>query len=49
MNNKFGKLLKAYMKANNVKEQSLAEVLRYDATYVSKWINGSKLPSEKKY
>lgn len=28
-----------------IKERALAESLSYDTTYISKWLNGSKLPS----
>lgn len=45
MNNLFGKLLRIYMENYGIKESELAEELSYDATYISKWINGSKLPS----
>lgn len=45
MENLFGKLLRTRMQKAGVKESELAEFLSYDATYISKWINGSKLPS----
>lgn len=45
MNNLFGKKLRSLMDEANIKESQLAEALSYDATYISKWINGNKLPS----
>lgn len=45
MNNVFGKSLRSYLENNSIKESELADELGYDATYISKWINGSKLPS----
>lgn len=45
MNNLFGKSLRSQMEKAGVKESELADALSYDATYISKWINGSKLPS----
>ena len=33
------------MDGAEVKERALAEALSYDTTYISKWLNGSKLPS----
>lgn len=35
------------MEKAGIKESELADALSYDATYISKWINGSKLPSER--
>lgn len=45
MNNQFGKSLRSWMDKIKIKESELAGTLSYDATYISKWINGSKLPS----
>lgn len=45
MNNLFGKSLRSLMDETGIKESQLAEALSYDATYISKWINGNKLPS----
>ena len=45
MNDLFGKTLRALMDGAEVKERALAEALSYDTTYISKWLNGSKLPS----
>ena len=45
MENLFGRLLRTRMGKAGIKESELAEFLSYDATYISKWINGSKLPS----
>lgn len=45
MDNLFGKVLREEMKRASIKESELAGALSYDVTYISKWINGSKLPS----
>lgn len=45
MNNLFGKSLRSQMERAGVKESQLADALSYDATYISKWLNGNKLPS----
>ena len=45
MNNLFGKSLRSQMEKAGIKESELAVALSYDTTYISKWINGSKLPS----
>ena len=45
MNNRFGKVLRNLMESAGIKESQLADTLSYDATYISKWLNGSKLPS----
>lgn len=47
MKNQFGKSLRSQMEKAGIKESELADALSYDATYISKWINGSKLPSER--
>ena len=45
MDQLFGKTLRALMETGEIKESELADALSYDATYISKWVNGSKLPS----
>lgn len=45
MSNLFGKSLRSLMDGAEIKERALAEALSYDTTYISKWLNGSKLPS----
>lgn len=45
MNNTFGKILRAQVEKAGIKESELANALGYDPTYISKWMNGSKLPS----
>lgn len=45
MNNLFGKSLRARMEKTGIKESELADALSYDTTYISKWLNGNKLPS----
>lgn len=45
MNNLFGKSLRSQIEKAGIKESELADALSYDTTYISKWINGSKLPS----
>ncbi len=45
MGNQFGKSLRFWMSKMKIKESELAGALSYDATYISKWMNGSKLPS----
>jgi len=45
MNNTFGKILRAQVENAGIKESELANALGYDPTYISKWMNGSKLPS----
>lgn len=47
MNDLFGKTLRSLMDGAEVKERALAEALSYDTTYISKWLNGSKLPSSR--
>ena len=47
MDNLFGRSLRGQMEKAGVKESELAAILGYDATYISKWINGSKLPSQR--
>ena len=45
MNNLFGKSLRSQLEKAGIKESELADALSDDTTYISKWINGSKLPS----
>ena len=47
MKNQFGAALRAQMEKLGLKESQLAEALGYDATYISKWVSGSKLPSSR--
>ena len=44
MDNTFGEILREQVEAAGIKESELANVLGYDPTYISKWMNGSKLP-----
>lgn len=43
----FGETLRKLIRGTDIKESELANALSYDTTYISKWINGSKLPSQK--
>lgn len=43
----FGSLLKAILMLNDIKMYNLADALGYDKSYISKWINNSKLPPAK--
>lgn len=45
MSNYFGNALKDYMTQTGLKEQDIAQQISYDITYISKWLNGAKLPS----
>ena len=47
MRNRFGKCLRTLIEKHEVKEQALADAINYNVTYISKWLNGAKLPSEK--
>jgi transcriptional regulator with XRE-family HTH domain len=47
MDNNFGKLLKNLISESGSKANIVSEKLGYDPTYLSKWITGNKLPSEK--
>ncbi len=48
MKNQFGTALRAQMEKLGLKESQLAEALGYlHATYISKWVSGSKLPSSR--
>ena len=43
----FGKLLEKLLYLSNQKKSSLAKVLGYDVSYISKWITGKNLPTQK--
>lgn len=45
--NRFSHLLKHLMAVANLKNYVLAKELQYDESYISKWITGSLLPTEK--
>ena len=47
MENLFGNVLRMHIEKAGIKESELADKLSYDTTYISKWINGSKLPSQR--
>lgn len=43
----FGSMLKAILSVNDIKMYNLANALGYDKSYISKWVNGAKLPPSK--
>lgn len=43
----FGNLLRLILTINDIKMYNLAETLGYDKSYVSKWVNHTKLPPSK--
>jgi len=45
--NRFSSLLKHLMTVANVKNYTLAKELQYDESYISKWVTGSLMPTEK--
>jgi len=45
--NRFSGLLKHLMGVAKVKNYTLARELQYDESYISKWVNGNLLPTEK--
>lgn len=45
--NRFSILLEQLINMGEVKNSSLATALRYDPSYISKWITGRILPAEK--
>lgn len=47
MNNQFGTTLKKLIAEKGTKEKIISEKLGYDSTYLSKWISGKNLPSQK--
>ena len=46
-NNRFSMLLEELMEIADVKNITMAQELQYDVSYISKWINGRTLPSER--
>lgn len=47
MSNEFSEKLKELVRFSGIKQQSIAQVTGYDLSYVSKWMSGRMLPSEK--
>lgn len=45
--NKYALLLKNMLRYIHIKYGVLAEVLGYDISYISKWVNGIRLPAAK--
>lgn len=45
--NRFSKLLDYLMSVADVKNYTLAAALQYDVSYISKWVSGRMIPSEK--
>ena len=45
--NRFSILLEQLIDMGEVKNASLAAALKYDASYISKWITGRMIPAEK--
>lgn len=45
--NRFSHLLENLLYIAEIKNSSLAKALQYDVSYISKWINGRKLPAER--
>ncbi|MGI6013437.1 MAG: helix-turn-helix domain-containing protein [Oscillospiraceae bacterium] len=45
--NRFSILLEHLMSITDLKNYTLAQALQYDVSYISKWINGRMIPSEK--
>lgn len=45
--NRFSSLLKHLMAVAKLKNYTLAKELQYDESYISKWVNGNLLPTEK--
>ena len=45
--NRFSSLLKNLMTVANLKNYTLAKELQYDESYISKWVTGSLMPTEK--
>ena len=46
--NRFSRLLKHLMTVAGIKNYALAQELKYDVSYISKWTGGQMIPSEKK-
>lgn len=47
MSNAFGRVLQSQLEKHSIKQSQLADAISYDVTYISKWINGRKLPSSR--
>lgn len=47
--NRFSSLLKHLMSIAKLKNYTLAKELQYDESYISKWVNGNSMPTEKTY
>ena len=45
--NRFSKLLNNLMTEAELKNNTLAQELQYDVSYISKWVSGRALPTEK--
>lgn len=45
--NRFSELLEQLINMSGVKSTGLAKALQYDASYISKWVSGRMLPTEK--
>lgn len=45
--NRFSNLLRQLMTLVNLKNYTLARALQYDVSYISKWVSGRMIPSEK--
>ena len=43
----FGRLLEKLLDLSNQKKSALAKVLGYDVSYISKWISGKNVPTQK--
>lgn len=47
--NRFSSLLKHLMTIAKLKNYTLAKELQYDESYISKWVNGNQMPTEKNH
>ena len=47
--NRFSILLEHLLSMSNLKNYALAKHLQYDESYISKWVSGKSLPTEKNY
>lgn len=45
--NRFSQLLEHLMAATALKNSTLAKAVQYDVSYISKWVSGKLLPTEK--
>ena len=45
--NRFSRLLEFLINTAQIKNYVLAQELQYDVSYISKWVNGKLIPSEK--